>query len=201
MLRGLEEFSHLWLIFVFHETADEGWSPMIHPPRLGGREKRGVFSTRSTHRPNPIGMSVVERGEWKQEGSRLTLKVHGIDLLDSTPILDIKPYLPYADHVPDAIGGFASRAPLQHRVTFSELAENQLESLQDDYPDLRAFIASVLAQDPRPAYRRNREKSSSDEAKQYGMSLYDLNIKWKLLEDRFEVLSILPWARDTEISG
>lgn len=99
-LRGIEQFSHLWLVFVFHETADKGWAPTVQPPRLGGKENMGIFATRSTFRPNPIGLSVVENLGWKQQGASLTLQVGGLDLLDGTPILDIKPYLPYADALP-----------------------------------------------------------------------------------------------------
>src|SRR5690554_2357523 len=103
--RGLEEFSHLWVQFIFHETQAQGWKPLVRPPRLGGNEKRGVFATRSTFRPNAIGLSVVELVE-VQLSPKPKLIVRGLDLLDGTPIIDIKPYLPYADAIPNARGGF-----------------------------------------------------------------------------------------------
>jgi tRNA-Thr(GGU) m(6)t(6)A37 methyltransferase TsaA len=111
IVRGIDSFSHLWLVFVFHETADKGWSPLVRPPRLGGNEKKGVFATRATFRPNPIGLSVVKLDGVERRGEQLVLKLSGIDLLDGTPVLDIKPYLPYADALPNAASGFADAAP------------------------------------------------------------------------------------------
>lgn len=190
-LRGLDQFSHLWLIFRFHATADKGWTPTVQPPRLGGRERVGVFATRSTFRPNGLGLSVVENLGWKVDAGRPVLRVAGIDLLDGTPIIDIKPYVPYADSIPDARAGFASEAPGGGReVVFEAAAESALATLGPAYPGLRALVTDVLRQDPRPAWRQ-REVDD----KQYGMSLFDLNIKWKVGEDRIRVLAI---ARDAD---
>jgi len=187
-LRGIEQFSHLWLVFVFHETADKGWAPTVQPPRLGGKEKMGVFATRSTFRPNPIGLSVVENLGWKQQGASLTLQVGGLDLLDGTPILDIKPYLPYADALPQAKAGFAETAPSSaYEIRYSVDAELSLQELESSYPDLRSFISSVLKQDPRPAWRKKEQ-----DTKRYGMTLFHLNIKWQVYESHIEVISILP---------
>ncbi len=187
-LRAIEQFSHLWLIFIFHETQDKGWSPTVQPPRLGGKENIGVFATRSTFRPNAIGLSVVENLGWEQQGSSIILKVGGPDLLDGTPILDIKPYLPYADALPDAQAGFADFAPASnYEIVFSVEAEQDLKELNQDYPDLKAFISSVLQQDPRPAWR----KKDVDE-KRYGMNLYNLNIKWEIQDKKIHVISIKP---------
>jgi tRNA-Thr(GGU) m(6)t(6)A37 methyltransferase TsaA len=187
-LRGIEQFSHLWLIFVFHETADKGWSPTVQPPRLGGKENIGVFATRSTFRPNPIGLSVVENLGWTQSGSSLTLQVGGLDLLDGTPILDIKPYIPYADILPNATAGFAESAPeSDYDISFSPDAENKLLEIETDYPDFRSFIIAVLKQDPRPAWRKKEQDD-----KRYGMSLYNFNIKWQVHDKHIEVLNILP---------
>lgn len=185
-LRGIEQFSHLWLLFRFHETADKGWSPTVQPPRLGGRERVGVFASRSTFRPNSIGMSVVENLGWQQRGNTLVLTVGGIDLLDGTPVLDIKPYLPYADHVEEATGGYAEQAPGNaFAVSFSPEAEAFLAALPLRYPGLRELIVSVLAQDPRPAWRHRDQDD-----KQYGMSLYDLNIKWRMQDEGAVVVRI-----------
>lgn len=185
-LRALEEFSHLWLLFYFHETADKGWSPMVQPPRLGGKEKVGVFASRSTFRPNSIGMSVVENLGWEQQGSELLLRVGSIDLLDNTPILDIKPYIPYADSIPDAKAGYAEEAPGgQYRVEINEAAVKQIKTLENRYPELETLIVSVLSQDPRPAWRHK-----TPDEKQYGMSLFDLNIKWRVDETVIRVISV-----------
>ena len=156
-LREIDNFSHLWLLFQFHETADKGWTPTVKPPRLGGKEKVGVFASRSTFRPNSLGMSVVENLGWEQQGRNLTLRVASIDLLDGTPIVDIKPYIPYADSIPEAIGGYANEAPgYIYKVELDENAEQSLEELEADYPHLRELIVSVLAQDPRPAWRHKK---------------------------------------------
>ncbi|MFC3032036.1 tRNA (N6-threonylcarbamoyladenosine(37)-N6)-methyltransferase TrmO [Pseudoalteromonas fenneropenaei] len=172
-VRGIEDFSHLWLLFRFHETADKGYSALVRPPRLGGNERKGVFATRATFRPNGIGMSAVklEGVEYKQ--GKLALLLSGIDLLDGTPILDIKPYLPYSDSLPDASAGFADTRPeTEMTVSFSEQAEQQLHALPQ-YEQMKNFISQVLKQDPRPAYKAQKEASQS-----YGMSLDDFNIKW-----------------------
>lgn len=185
-LRELEQFSHLWLLFIFHAVADQGWSPTVQPPRLGGKERVGVFASRSPFRPNPIGMSVVRNLGIATRGGKLLLSVGGIDLLDGTPVVDIKPYVPYADSVPDASAGFASTVPGHERpVRFSDQAQQQLRALQNDYPDLQQLIASVLAQDPRPAWR-----VKEDDHKHYGMTLFDLNIKWQLQDTVVMVLSV-----------
>lgn len=185
-LRELENFSHLWLLFYFHETADEGWTSTVQPPRLGGKTRVGVFASRSPFRPNAIGMSVVENLGYELCNGQVKLRVGGIDLLDATPILDIKPYVAYADSLPQANSGFANEAPGQPlKVVFSTAAEFVLEGLQSQYPELASFIAAVLQQDPRPAWRI-REKDD----KQYGMRLYNLNIKWQMGEEEIMVTEI-----------
>lgn len=184
-LRGIEQFSHLWLIFQFHQTAEQGWSPLVRPPRLGGNKKLGVYATRSTFRPNNMGLSVVGFVGVEHHQGKLTLVVSGIDLLDGTPILDIKPYIPYADSLPHASGGFAQLQPPLMAVNFSQHALTQLRHWQKDYPLLQATICDVLAQDPRPAYQRNSEQD-----KIYGMSLYALNIQWQVSNNQCEVIDI-----------
>lgn len=172
IVRGIESFSHLWLVFVFHQTADKGWSPLVRPPRLGGNQKKGVFATRATFRPNPVGLSVVKLEGVQRRGEQLVLLLSGLDLLDGTPVLDIKPYLPYSDALPEAAGGFADAAP-ETMMTVS-LSEQALAFCQSStIADLQIFIEKVLKQDPRPPYKKQR-----DEVQSYGMTLYDLNIKW-----------------------
>lgn len=185
-LRGLEGFSHLWLLFVFHETAAQGWSPTVTPPRLGGSERVGVFASRSTFRPNALGLSVVEFLDYAQRGRELVLRVRGIDLLDGTPIVDIKPYLPYADAVPDATGGYAPDAPAQPlAVEFSDAAREQLAPHLAQRPELERFIVAVLQQDPRPAVHVRQAQDRS-----YAMFLYELNVRWRTEGSRCIVTAI-----------
>jgi tRNA-Thr(GGU) m(6)t(6)A37 methyltransferase TsaA len=184
-LRGIEQFSHLWLMFHFHQTAGQGWSPLVRPPRLGGNDKQGVFATRSTFRPNAMGMSVVEFDSVSYAKGQLKLHVKGIDLLDGTPILDIKPYIPYADALPHASGGFAKNAPMQMQVIFSPQAERQVAMWTEQHPNLVTLITAVLAQDPRPAYKALK---NTDEL--FGMSLYALNIQWQVQDGINQVVNI-----------
>ena len=191
MVRGLSQFSHLWLVFVFHGTQAQGWKPLIRPPRLGGNEKIGVLASRSTFRPNPIGMSVVKLEQVLPATKQTPLKliVSGLDLLDQTPILDIKPYVPYSDAIVDAQAGYAQTEPSrQKQVSFAEHALTQLGHYHKDHPELKTLIEQVLCQDPRPAYKQGK----IDE-KQYGMQLYQLNISWHMtgLED-IQVTEITP---------
>ena len=153
-LRGIEGFSHLWLIWEFSQNRREGWSPTVRPPRLGGNARMGVFATRSPFRPNPIGLSCVrlERVEW--DGPQgLAVHVLGADLMDGTPIYDIKPYVPYADCHPEATQGFAP--PDIARLLKVEIPPELLDRVPEED---RAALKGVLAQDPRPAYQRDPER-------------------------------------------
>jgi tRNA-Thr(GGU) m(6)t(6)A37 methyltransferase TsaA len=176
LVRGLEQFSHIWLLFVFHGTQEQGWKPLVRPPRLGGNKKMGVLATRSTFRPNPIGMSVVKLDNIECENNQVILNISALDLLDATPIVDIKPYIPYADIIDNANAGYADLSPQQTMiVSFTENAEKHLALLKKDYFNLELLITQVLTQDPRPAYKQGK----TDE-KIYAMSLYDLNISWRM---------------------
>lgn len=185
-VRGLEGFSHVWLIFGFHATAGQGWRPTVRPPRLGGNARVGVFASRSTFRPNPLGLSVVRlAGIDCRDGVNLLLA--GVDLLDLTPIFDIKPYLPYADALPSAQGGFAPENPdTAVSVSFSPQAERQLSRLEAERPRLRQLVCELLAYDPRPAYR-----SDTDASRDYGVKLYDLDVRWRMLGDVAEVTALV----------
>lgn len=185
-VRGLEAFSHLWLTFVFHESPTR-WTPLVRPPRLGGNAKVGVFASRSTHRPNRLGLSLVELvGIDTRRGVRLTLA--GADLVSGTPVLDIKPYLPWAESHPEARAGFAPEAPPQLPVAFSDAAHAALAE-RPDGDSLRELIIQVLAQDPRPAYRKGAE------ARTYGVRLRDVDVRFRALAagegTRMEVVAIV----------
>lgn len=166
-LRGLEGFSHLWLIWSFSEARRETWSPTVRPPRLGGNTRMGVFATRSPFRPNPIGLSSVKLEEIQQHPEfGPVLHVSGADLLDGTPIFDIKPYLPYTDAHPEASQGFTS-AYQDYRLTvdFPPALLEQVPSEQ------REALIGVLAQDPRPSYQADPERV-------YGMTFGGLNVRF-----------------------
>ncbi len=174
-LEGLAGFSHVWIVFVFHATAAQGWHPTVRPPRLGGNTRVGVFASRSTFRPNPIGLSVVELEGFGREDGKLVLHVKGADILDGTPVLDIKPYVPYADSLPDARGGFADSAPENRlSVQFTADADAQLAIQSQKHPQLRDLIIQVIGADPRPAY----QDDAADRV--YGMRLFDFDLRWKV---------------------
>jgi tRNA-Thr(GGU) m(6)t(6)A37 methyltransferase TsaA len=189
MFAGLEGFSHLWLTFRFDRCVDQGWHARVRPPRLGGNVDVGVWASRAPFRPNHLGLSAVRLLEVLR-GTETRLRVAGIDLIDGTPILDIKPYLPYADCIADACGGFAAEAPpARFDVVFSQAAERGLAGL-GNADALRRLIVDVIALDPRPAYRRGAEPQ-----RRYGMRLGDCDVAWRVLaEDRAEVIALTPVA-------
>ncbi|MFC4701880.1 tRNA (N6-threonylcarbamoyladenosine(37)-N6)-methyltransferase TrmO [Glaciecola siphonariae] len=165
---GIVEFSHLWLIFQFHQHADKPWSNKVRPPRLGGNNKIGVFASRSSFRPNGLGMSVVKLID---VGVR-SLKVEGVDMISGTPIFDIKPYIAYADAIDNAKSAYAQDAPENTlAVKYTEQARLKLNALSQKYSDIVALIDAVVASDPRPAYKQKK----ADE-KQYHVRIYDVDV-------------------------
>lgn len=187
-VRGLEAFSHLWVIFVFHQTMEGGWHPTVRPPRLGGNARMGVFATRSTFRPNPVGMSLVELKGIICQKEKVILRLGSLDLVDGTPVIDIKPYLPFAESLPDATASYAQHAPqAEMQVSFTNEIEALFPSLENRYPQLKTFIREVLAQDPRPAYRKGEETG-----KTYAVWLHDFNVRWRVTEVGFEVFALEP---------
>lgn len=184
-VRGLDAFSHLWLTFVFHQSPAR-WAPLVRPPRLGGNAKVGVFASRSTHRPNRLGLSLVELvGIDTRDGVRLRLV--GCDLVSGTPVLDIKPYLPWAEARPEARAGFAPEAPPRVAVGFEAAARAAL-ARRADGDELSALICQVLAQDPRPAY--HRDKGAAERL--YGVRLRDIDVRFRAADDGFRVVEIVP---------
>ena len=185
----LEGFSHIWLVFVFHQALRDEWKPTVRPPRLGGNQRIGVFASRSPFRPNPIGLSAVRLEDIQCENGHCKLKLRGADLLDGTPVLDIKPYVPYADALPTARGGYAAEPPENKMtVVFSELAAEQCASWEETrYPDLRQLIEQILQADPRPAYRADSSDSQS-----FGMRLYEFDVQWQVDGQHIEVTAMSP---------
>lgn len=178
-LRGLEGYSHLWLLWEFHQAKRDSWSPTVRPPRLGGNTRMGVFATRSPFRPNPIGLSCVRLEEIrKTDENGLVLIVSGADLMDGTPIFDIKPYLPYADCHPEATGGFA------HDVMGHALQVNfPTELLQIIPDDRRETLLSILEQDPRPGYQQ-------DPHRLYGFAYGQWEIRFRVEDDTLTVCQV-----------
>lgn len=176
--RGLEDFSHVWIVFLFDQVEEKDTRWFVRPPRLGGNEKKGVFATRSPFRPNRIGLSLV-----KLEGVHDdSLVVSGLDLVDGTAVLDLKPYLPYVESVADAEGGFAKEAPVLLGVDFVDDLEGGIDE------ERRALITQILAVDPRPAYH-------DDEERVYGCMIEGGNVKWRVQGGRVIVLSSDPIIR------
>ncbi|MFK3797879.1 MULTISPECIES: tRNA (N6-threonylcarbamoyladenosine(37)-N6)-methyltransferase TrmO [unclassified Pseudomonas] len=168
-VQGLEQVSHVWLLFLFHEALEDKPRLKVRPPRLGGNQSMGVFATRATHRPNGIGQSVVKLE--KVEAGRLWLS--GIDLLDGTPVLDVKPYVPYADIIPEARNSMAAAAPELIPVSWDDSALGQAHehALRLSEP-LVELIEQCLAQDPRPAYQQPTPE------RRYGAQFWDLDVRW-----------------------
>jgi len=179
-LRGLEEFSHIWLIWEFSEAVRDTWSPTVRPPRLGGNKRMGVFATRSPFRPNAIGLSSVKLDSVELASPRgPVLHVSGADLMDGTPIYDIKPYLPFADSHPDARGGFTDKT--REYGLQVEIPEEILEKVPEEK---REALAAVLAHDPRPSYQDDPERV-------YGMEFAGLEIKFTVRNGVLTVKNVL----------
>jgi len=178
-LRGLEGFSHLWLLWIFSENVRDTWHPTVRPPRLGGNKRLGVFATRSSFRPNPIAMSCVKIEEVRLDGPEgPEIVVSGADLMDGTPIVDIKPYLPYADSVPEAKGGFAEEQRFNNLQV--EIAPEAAGKLPEGK---REALVEILRQDPRPHYQNDPERI-------YGLAFAGMNVKFKVDGETLTVVSI-----------
>ncbi len=179
-LRGLEDFSHLWLIWEFSEAVRDTWSPTVRPPRLGGNTRLGVFATRSPFRPNPIGLSSVKiLGLEKTEDLGTVIRVSGADLMDGTPIFDIKPYIPYSDCHADATGGFTDTA--KDFILKVDFPEELLERVPECK---REALQNVLSHDPRPSYQADSDRI-------YGLSFAKLDIRFTVHKNTLTVLDVI----------
>ena len=181
--RGLEEFSHLWLVWEFSEAKRDTWSPTVRPPRLGGNARKGVFATRSPFRPNPIGLSSVKLDKIElDEKLGPVLYISGADLMNGTPIYDIKPYLPYSDSHPEASGGFTDHL---HIEPLHVVIPDQLLSLVPE--EKREALKAVLAEDPRPQYQKDPERI-------YGLAFGEQDIHFKVEDGCLIVIDIIPFS-------
>ena len=178
-LRGIEDFSHLWIIWQFSEAVRQGWSPTVRPPRLGGNTRMGVFATRSPFRPNNLGLSCVRLLDVEHtEKYGTVLHVGGADLMDGTPIFDIKPYIPYSDCKPDASGGFTDQA-----ADFLLTVDFPAELLKKLPEQKREAAIGVLSHDPRPSYQKNEERV-------YGLTFAGFNIRFMVRDKLLTVLAV-----------
>jgi tRNA (adenine37-N6)-methyltransferase len=186
---GIDEFSHLWLVWQFHENKNQDaqkFRPQVRPPRLGGNQKIGVFATRSMYRPSPIGLSVVQLKKVEKVGKSVRVYVTGSDLLDGTPIVDIKPYIQYSDAVFDAQSGYAQDEPMRKQVIWTDQAQSQRDVLLNAKQlDIQVVqeLEDVLSLDPRPAYQDDAERV-------YGMKFANLEVKFSVTQQNIQIQAI-----------
>lgn len=184
--RELETFSHIWVIFIFHGIDNKKWKPTVRPPRLGGNQRVGVFATRSMFRPNPVGLSVVELSGIERIGDKIVLTVIGGDFLDTTPVIDIKPYIPYVDSVDRSKAGYALEKPgIKFEVIFTVQARKEIKLAEKKYAGLGNIIIEILQLDPRPAYKQLATNTNS-----FAIKLYDYDMKWYVDEQKIIVTSL-----------
>jgi len=184
--RELETFSHIWVIFVFHGISNKKWNPTVRPPRLGGNQRIGVFASRSMFRPNPVGLSVVELESVERKNNKIVLNIVGGDFLDLTPVLDIKPYIPYADLVDTTKAGYATNKPGEKlSVVYSTEAKSGIKKAEDKYPKIESIITKILQLDPRPAYQENKEIKNT-----FAIKLYDYDLKWYVENEKVIVTAL-----------
>ena len=184
--RGLEEYTHVWLIWEFSKAVRKDWSPTVRPPRLGGNVRKGVFATRSPFRPNPIGLSSVKLDGVEFTSQGPVLHVSGADLMDGTPIYDIKPYLAYVDSHPEASGGFTDRI-VDHKLNV-DFPENLLEKIPKEK---RNALFAVLANDPRPGYQKDPKRI-------YGMEFDRWDVRFQVQEDGLKVIEVVRTASTSD---
>jgi tRNA-Thr(GGU) m(6)t(6)A37 methyltransferase TsaA len=181
MVRGLDQFSHIWIHFIFHQTVEEGWRPTVRPPWLGGRKRVGVFASRSPHRPNHLGLSAVRLEALVRTNGLTYLELSGVDFLDQTPVVDIKPYIPYSDCIASACGGYAHGNQVDLPVVFDPQPSDFCGRYQEETGrNIRRLIGEMIRHDPRPASQKGNKY-------RFGMLLWDVNIRWAVEDELFRV--------------
>ena len=189
-VRDLETFSHLWILFVFHKQNYTGFKPLVQPPRLGGKKTMGVYATRSPNRANPIGLSAVQLDSIQFTDELIKIRVVGGDFLDGTPVLDIKPYLPFADSIDTATADWAGSAESALHVIWSDAAAQQLSQAESDegLNGLQLLIEETIAQDPRPAHERNKDGKAGQT---WGVRVAHVDVKWQVRDAIAEIVSLV----------
>ena len=189
-IRGLADFSHLWVMFIFHRQHYQKSKPLVNPPRLGGKTSVGVFATRSPNRPNPIGLSAVEIDHIEVSGKEILIHIKSGDFLDDTPVLDIKPYVPFVDAIPHASSNWATEAepllPVTWHTDGATMRDGLIEA-DDTLAGLIPVIEETLAQDPRPAYER---KKDGEPGQSWGMTIGRYNVRWQVDDHTVVIISI-----------
>jgi tRNA-Thr(GGU) m(6)t(6)A37 methyltransferase TsaA len=196
-LYRIEEFSHLWVVFIFHQTGSEGWKPSVRPPRLGGKEKVGVFASRSPHRPNPIGLSVVKIEKINLEAvGGPEIEISGVDILDGSPILDIKPYVEFCDRLEGTNSGWATNAPVHFPVRLSQKARELLPVMANQTgvgEKLEGLILDLVKNDPRPSNQKRKWPPGAkvSEGKQFGILIYGWDVRFVIEGDDFVITELV----------
>jgi tRNA-Thr(GGU) m(6)t(6)A37 methyltransferase TsaA len=196
-LRHLDQFSHVWIVFVFHKSMNKPWHPLIETPRVDAGARMGVFATRSPHRPNPIGMSAVKLESIDFEAkSGIEIHLSGLDLLDGTPVLDIKPYLPYADRIAEANSGWIKTAIERFPVRFSPRSLAVIAAASQ-HPGLRLLIEQMLELDPRPTSQRKAAPIAdpASEGMKFAFRLLDFDVQWVVVEAGILVEDLVELSR------
>lgn len=188
-LRGIEEFSHLWVLFIFHRQNYKNWKPLVNPPRLGGKQSVGVYATRSPNRLNPIGMSAVQFSHLETTKSELRLHITGGDFLDQTPVIDIKPYVPYSDAIANASKAWATAPTPMSSIQWGEEAWASLSQISQEHAQFQALVEETLLQDPRPGYERGKDGKAGA---RWFMSILDYDIAWSVHNDTIHILHVNP---------
>lgn len=193
-IKRLSDFSHIWIIFVFHNHGGNKWKPSIRPPRLGGAEKVGLFASRSPHRPNPIGISAVKLDHILIDDDRVQIHVSGVDLLDGTPILDIKPYIPLADKIDHANQGWADIPVKKYPIEITDVAESTFKKIEEDAQiEIRNFAIEMIQLDPRPAYQKRQIPVGPENVgKKFGLTVKNFDVKYEITKEGFLITAVLP---------
>ncbi|MDZ4663069.1 MAG: tRNA (N6-threonylcarbamoyladenosine(37)-N6)-methyltransferase TrmO [Pseudomonadota bacterium] len=194
-VKDLEGFSHVWVLYVFHKNIETPWHPTVNPPRLDGPNRVGVFASRSPHRPNPIGQSALklERIDLVAKNG-IEIHVSGLDILDGSPLLDIKPYLSYADSIPEAKSGWAINAIPKYPVTFSSRSLSAIkQSATSQHPDLKELLVQMLELDPRPTSQRQALPiiEPESEGRKFAFRLFDFDVQWQIVDQGIHVVDLI----------
>lgn len=194
-LNHLDKFSHVWILYIFHQHTEKGWRSTIRPPRLDAPRRVGVFASRSPHRPNPIGMSAVKLDRIDLDAKDgIEIHLSGLDILDGTPVLDIKPYLPFADSISDASGGWASSEIKKYDVSFSVESIKSIQIKSEEFDrDLKSLITQMLEFDPRPTSQRRAMpiEDSRTEGMIFGFRIFNFDVQWQIKNGAIYVLNLV----------